>query len=119
MSGSLTETVIEQILERLPRCTVGVLGDLFLDRYLDIDTRLTEPSLETGLDAFQVVGVRSSPGAAGTVINNLAALGMGRICPLSIIGDDGEGHELRQALRRLPAVDSAGIITTAERRTPT
>ena len=64
----------EQILARLPGLTIGVLGDLFLDRYLDIDPALTEPSIETGLDAYQVVRVRSSPGAAGTVINNLVAL---------------------------------------------
>ncbi len=79
----LTEDVIEGILRRLPNLTVGVLGDLFLDRYLDIDAGLTEPSLETGLDAYQVTRVRSYPGAAGTIINNLAALGVGRIYPIS------------------------------------
>jgi bifunctional ADP-heptose synthase (sugar kinase/adenylyltransferase) len=115
----LTETLLEHILQRQPTLTIGVLGDLFLDRYLDLDTTLTEPSLETGLDAYQVVRVRSSPGAAGTVINNLTALGVGRVCPLSIIGDDGEGHELRQALRQQPAVDAATLLSTTERRTPT
>src|SRR6059058_351508 len=101
----LTERLIEDVLGRLPYLTVGVLGDLFLDRYLDVDARLTEPSLETGLDAYQVVQVRSVPGAAGTVINNLVALGVGRVCPIAVIGDDGEGHELRQALGRMSAVD--------------
>src|ERR1051326_1298129 len=115
----LTDAIIEQILSRLPQVSVGVLGDLFLDRYLDIDARLTEPSLETGLDAYQVVRVRSQPGAAGTVINNLAALGVGRIVPVAVIGDDGEGHELRQALKIMPAVDPTHIISLAERRTPT
>jgi rfaE bifunctional protein kinase chain/domain len=98
---------------------VGVLGDLFLDRYLDIDATLTEPSIETGLDAYQVVRVRSSPGAAGTVINNLAALGVREIVALSVIGDDGEGFELRQALRALGQVDLAHVITADGRRTPT
>src|SRR5438067_1932472 len=99
----LSDAVLEQILGRLPQLTVGVLGDVFLDRYLDIDAGLTEPSLETGLDAYQVVRVRASPGAAGTVINNLAALGIGAICPIIVIGDDGEGQELKQALARLSA----------------
>src|SRR6266446_5207133 len=106
----LSDRDIESILEKIPRLTIGVIGDLFLDRYLDIDNDLTEPSLETGLDAYQVVRVRSYPGAAGTVINNLAALGVGRIVPISMIGDDGEGHELRQALRLLPAVDQMHIV---------
>jgi rfaE bifunctional protein kinase chain/domain len=96
-----------------------VLGDLFLDRYLDVDDSLTEPSLETGLDAYQVVDVRSSPGAAGTVVNNLVALGVGRVYPIAVLGDDGEGYELRQALNRLSAVDSRGLVIAPDRRTPT
>jgi sugar/nucleoside kinase (ribokinase family) len=115
----LTTAVIEQILARLPHLRVGVLGDLFLDRYLDIDAALTEPSIETGLDAYQVARVRSYPGAAGTVINNLAALGVGRIPVIAVIGDDGEGYELRQALAALPAVDADGVFPWPGRRTPT
>lgn len=115
----LTTAFIEATLARLPGLRVGVLGDLFLDRYLDLDADLTEPSLETGLDAYQVVRVRSQPGAAGTVINNLAALGVGHISPVAIIGDDGEGYELRQALNGMPAVDATYIISFQERRTPT
>src|SRR5436190_7487641 len=115
----LTERLIEDVLGRLPYLAVGVVGDLFLDRYLDIDAALTEPSLETGLDAFQVVRVRCSPGAAGTVINNLAALGVKQIAPLAVIGDDGEGYELTQALRALGCVDMEGISSSSERRTPT
>src|SRR5438046_10042909 len=115
----LSEARIEQILARIPRLTIGVLGDLFLDRYLDIDANLTEPSIETGLDAFQVVRVRSQPGAAGTVINNLVALGVGRVLPVAVVGDDGEGYELRQALRRLRGVAEDAVFSSPERRTPT
>src|SRR5436190_2508661 len=115
----LTTPLIEQVLIRAPGLTIGVLGDLFLDRYLDLDAALTEPSLETGLDAYQVVRVRSLPGAAGTVLNNLVALGVGRVCPLSVIGDDGEGYELRQALASMPTVDAGGILSSPLRRTPT
>jgi rfaE bifunctional protein kinase chain/domain len=114
----LTTETIERILARLPTLTVGVLGDLFLDRYLDIDDYLTEPSIETGLAAYQVVRVRSYPGAAGTIVNNLVALGMGRVVPIAVIGDDGEGYELRQALGRMPAVDARAVISAADRRTP-
>jgi bifunctional ADP-heptose synthase (sugar kinase/adenylyltransferase) len=115
----LTDALIEQILTRLPSLTIGVLGDLFLDRYLDIDAGLTEKSIETGLDAYQVTQVRSLPGALGTIINNLVALGVGRVLPVSIIGDDGEGHELRQALAKMKPVDTRWIFSAADRRTPT
>jgi rfaE bifunctional protein kinase chain/domain len=116
---SLTDATLEFILSRIPHLTLGVVGDLFLDRYLDIDARLTEPSLETGLDAYQVVQVHSSPGAAGTVINNLAALGVGEVVVVSMIGDDGEAYELRQALGKLGVVDDQYVFPEPTRLTPT
>ncbi len=115
----LTSELINQVLTTIPNRTVGLLGDLFLDRYLDIDPARDEPSVETGKVAYQVTRVRGYPGALGTVMNNLAALGVGRIYPISIVGDDGEGYELMQALRRMPSVELGGIVTTPERRTPT
>ncbi len=115
----ISDTQVEAILARLPRLRIAVLGDLFLDRYLDLDAKFTEPSIETGLDAYQVSRVRSYPGAAGTVINNLAALGVGAILPIAVIGDDGEGYELRQALAKMPAVQTARLVTCQDRRTPT
>ncbi len=115
----MTESRLEQILGALPRLRIAVVGDLFLDRYLDLDATLTEPSIETGLDAYQVTRVRSYPGAAGTVINNLAALGVGTIVPLAVIGDDGEGYELKKALAAMPAVRPNQLLARADRRTPT
>lgn len=118
-SSPITTGILEAILEQIPKLKIGVIGDLFLDRYLDLDAASTEPSLETGLDAYQVVNIRSSPGAAGTVINNLAALGVGQIYPIAVLGDDGEGYELLKALECLAAVDQRGLILTPDRLTPT
>ncbi len=112
-----TREIIEKILGELPKKRIGILGDLFLDRYLEIEKSLNEISIETGLIAYQVTAVRSIPGAVGTVINNLAALGVEAIEPFAIIGFDGEGYELRQALEGV--VVSAGILSWPGRRTPT
>jgi bifunctional ADP-heptose synthase (sugar kinase/adenylyltransferase) len=117
--STLSQQAVEHVLTTIPRITIGVLGDLFLDRYLDVDATLTEPSLETGLDAYQVVRVRPYPGAAGTVVNNLVALGVGRVVPLAVIGDDGEGYELRHALAAMPGVDTGAVFAWPGRRTPT
>jgi bifunctional ADP-heptose synthase (sugar kinase/adenylyltransferase) len=114
-----TETTLEAILQRIPALSIGIVGDLFLDRYLEIDDALTEPSLETGLDAYQVVQVRAQPGAAGTVINNLVALGVGQVLPIAVIGDDGEGYELRQALHGQRVVSLEHVFSGPGRRTPT
>jgi len=115
----LTTELIERILATIPGRTIGLLGDLFLDRYLDIDPARDEPSVETGLTAYQVSGVRAYPGALGTVLNNLVALGVGRTLPLAAIGDDGEGYELRQSLAAMRGVDASNVFSTPGRRTPT
>lgn len=91
-----------QIIDKFPAITLAVIGDYFLDKYLIIDEHLAETSIETGLAAHQVVGVRMSPGAAGTVASNLSALGA-NVIALGFIGDDGDGIELERGLRAFGA----------------
>ncbi|MCE9528378.1 MAG: carbohydrate kinase, partial [Planctomycetales bacterium] len=109
---------LESILETLPRLTIGLVGDLFLDRYLDIAPGICEMSIETGLEAYQVPQIRNSPGALGTVLNNLAALGVGMLVPATVIGDDGHGYDLLQEVRKLP-VDTSHVLAVSDRLTPT
>lgn len=106
------------ILDRFPQVRLAVFGDYFLDKYLVIDPVLTEASLETGLEALQVVAMRSSPGAAGTVTSNLATLEVGSIYAVGAIGDDGHGYELRQGLQRT-GVDMTHLMVLNEIFTPT
>jgi rfaE bifunctional protein kinase chain/domain len=114
----LSEFRLKSLLERFPQLNIALLGDLFLDRYLEIDAAADEPSVETGLTAYQVVRVRNSPGALGTVMNNLAALGVGRLLPVSVIGDDGHGFDLRREVEKLPT-DLSYLVQASERLTPT
>ncbi len=114
----MTSQRLGEILARVERAAVLVLGDFFLDQYLEIDPNLDERSLETGLTARQVASVRCQPGGAGNVAANLCALGIGQVSCLGMIGDDGEGFELVRALRRLGA-DTEGLIACPERFTPT
>ena len=51
------------------------------------------------------------------MLNNLAALGVGRIIPLGFAGDDGEGFELLRALRRMPGVCLDRFLQTPQRCT--
>lgn len=114
----LTSDRFLEILEGFPRVRLAVFGDFFLDKYLVIDPVLAELSLETGLEAHQVVAMRSSPGAAGTVTNNLAALEIGSIHAVGAIGDDGNGYELRQGLQRT-GVNMEHLLVLDEIFTPT
>ncbi len=105
------------MLNRFARLHVLVVGDFFLDRYLVIDPRLSESSLETGLEAHQVVEVRCSPGGAGAVTSNFRALGV-RVTALAAIGNDGEGYELKRALTE-NGVNIKSLIQRADLFTPT
>lgn len=96
---------------------VAVIGDFTLDRYLEIDPACAETSVETGLPVYNVVNVRALPGGAGTILNNLAALGVGTIHPVGFCGEDGEGFELRRALRARRGVALEHFRQTAGRRT--
>ena len=108
---------LEEILSKFHEVRIAVTGDFFLDRYWRVAPELDEPSLETGLTAYQVVERRQSPGAAGTVTNNLAALGIGKIFAVGFVGHDGEGHELQQELDRI-GVERSGLLATDDRATP-
>lgn len=107
----------KQITSKFPGLRIALVGDFCLDRYLEIDPRRSERSIETGLPVHNVVRVRSQPGAAGTILNNLVALDVGEIHVVGFSGKDGEGYELRRALTSLKGVNTAGFIETALRQT--
>jgi rfaE bifunctional protein kinase chain/domain len=110
-------TRLDELSRRFPRLHTLVVGDFFLDRYLIIDRRLSETSLETGLEAYQVVEVKCQPGGAGCVTANLLSLGV-NVAALGVIGKDGEGYELKRSLTNLGA-DIETLIQSANLFTPT
>ena len=105
------------VLENIPQRRITVFGDYCLDKYLYIDPDRDEPSVETGLTAYQVHGKGLYPGAGGTIVNNLRALGAQVTC-VGIVGDDGEGYELLRALENIGA-DTSLMVKTSERVTCT
>lgn len=109
---------LNELLANFPRQRIAVLGDFFLDKYLEVSPELAEPSLETGRVAHQVVAVRRFPGAAGTVVNNLAALGAAELHAIGAVGDDGEAFDLCQGLARIRC-STDGLLRCPELLTPT
>ena len=113
----MTPERFTELSARYATLRIGVVGDFCLDRYLDIDPAKCETSIETGLPVHNVTSVRSQPGAAGTILGNLVALGADTVLPIGFCGEDGEGWELLRALRQTPRVKLDGFIQTPERRT--
>lgn len=124
----MTSARLEELLAAFPKARIAVLGDFFLDLYYEVDPGLAELSLETGKVAHQVIGVKHSPGAAGTVTGNLVALrggpdehptASGTLCAIGFTGKDGNGFDLRRDLEAL-GVDTTQLHTDTDpgRRTP-
>ena len=114
----LAPTRLRTFVEAFPALRIGVVGDFSLDSYFECDPALDEKSLETGKTCYQVIGYRRQPGAAGNVAANLRALGVGAVEAVGYCGDDGEGYELRRAMRRQD-LDLTGFLTAPGRLTPT
>jgi len=102
----------DAITNQYSRLRIGIVGDFCLDRYLEIDPAKAETSIETGLAVYNVVNVRSQPGGAGTILNNIAALGAAEIFPVGFAGQDGEGYELPRSLEARRNVHLQYFLTT-------
>lgn len=113
-----TEERLAELAARFSRLRIAVVGDFFLDKYLDVDPALAETSIETGKTAHQVTAMRHSPGAAGTIVSNLASLGAGALHAVGFTGDDGESHDLRKDLILLNC-STDRLHVEPERMTPT
>jgi rfaE bifunctional protein kinase chain/domain len=113
----MTPGRFREITERYARLEIVVVGDFCLDRYFEIDPGKQGTSLETGLPVHCVTNIRSQPGGAGTILNNLVALGVGTVHAVGVAGHDGEGFELRRALTTQRGVRLDHFVHLEERRT--
>ena len=103
---------IIRALEGAGQVRVLVFGDYTLDKYLYIDPARDEPSVETGLTAYQVHDKRMYAGCGGTITNNLRSLGA-QVISIGLMGRDGEGYELQRCLDAVGA-DTASMVRTGE-----
>ena len=117
MTDALSPERFDELIARFPQSCVAVIGDFFLDEYLVLDKNLSEDSIETGLEAYQVVATRKSPGVAGTATNVLRSLDV-PVVAIGFSGDDGHGFELRRGLENL-GVNLDHFAVFADRFTPT
>ena len=104
---------INAILEKIKSANVAVYGDYCLDSYWIMDTRNSEVSIETGLQAQAVERHYYTPGGAGNVVANLAALGPASIKVIGVVGNDIFGRELAVQLQTLGA-DTSSLFVQKE-----
>ncbi len=104
------------LMKRFKNVRVLVVGDICLDRWCSYDPSEADVSRETGIPRLGIVQTKVTPGAGGTVANNLAALGAGRVSVLGAIGQDGFGFELERALSKR-GIDYHLLVATPDIQT--
>lgn len=90
MSEATLVKIVERV-ERLSPCTVAVIGDLMLDRYLYGSVERISPEAPIPVVKFQ--SERSVLGGAGNVVANLCGLGAD-VKFFAQLGDDPEAREV-------------------------
>lgn len=98
MSEGTLAKIIERV-ERLSPCTVAVVGDLMLDRYLYGSVERISPEAPIPVVKFQ--SERSVLGGAGNVVANLCGLGADVKCFAQLGGDPAA----REVLKLVDAVN--------------
>lgn len=108
---AITAETIERLSAHRPE--VVVVGDAIMDVWLS--GHCARVSREAPAPVVDVGDRASSPGGAANTAVNLAAMGA-RVRFVSVLGDDGAGHELRDALTR-QGVDTRHVVLAPGRRT--
>ena len=101
---------INEILRKISSVSIAVYGDFCLDAYWLMDPDGSEVSVETGLPAEAVEKHLYSPGGAGNIVANLAALKPAAIKVIGVVGNDIHGRELTSQLQALGADTSSLTI---------
>ena len=107
------EELTGKIFARLPKLHIGVLGDFAVDAYWMLEDSVGEISVETGKRAMVVRSQRYSPGGAGNIMTNLAALGAGGLEAFGVVGEDVFGKLLIETLDKL-GVTTGGMLIQSE-----
>jgi D-beta-D-heptose 7-phosphate kinase/D-beta-D-heptose 1-phosphate adenosyltransferase len=94
------------VVAKLGRPRVFVLGDLILDRYVWGTVNRVSP--EAPVQILNVAREEYRPGGASNVARNLSSLGA-RVCCGGVVGRDEEGEKLLRLLRDLQ-VDCSAVL---------
>ncbi|HTL51166.1 MAG TPA: PfkB family carbohydrate kinase, partial [Planctomycetota bacterium] len=104
---------LDALFPKIRATQVAILGDFCLDHYLFLDPDFKEISVETGLPVRGVATQQYSPGGAGNVAANVAALGVSKAWCLGCIGEDPYGISLVRCLEKI-GCDVAGLVVQNE-----
>jgi len=102
-------TDIRELLSRIDRVKIGVIGDFCVDIYWHADMTRSELSRETPHFPLPVYKEQVYLGSAGNAAANIAALKPEKLFVCGIYGDDWRGALMNQKFQEIGA-DTAGMI---------
>lgn len=112
----LTTASLPALFDAMDGVRMGVVGDFCLDVYWRADMRLSDLSRETPHHPLPVTSERFSPGAAGNVAVNAAALGVRQVKAFGMTGEDWRADPLLDALAER-GVDAGSMLRSPARVT--
>lgn len=115
---TLTSEELQSLLQNIDHARIGLIGDLCLDMYWLADMKLSELSRETPHHPLPVVEERMSPGGAGNVANNIAALNPEKLLVVGLVGNDWRGDLLLRTMKEA-GIDCSHVIRDDSRVTNT
>ncbi|MGE3799888.1 MAG: D-glycero-beta-D-manno-heptose-7-phosphate kinase [Candidatus Kapaibacterium sp.] len=113
MQTLLTDSGIEQILDRVSRARIAVVGDVMLDRYYRGKASRLSP--EAPVPVVEIEEEAEHPGGAANVAYNLSSLGV-QTSVFGVIGGDRSGEQLSFLLDDL-GIACRGLVVESDRAT--
>lgn len=107
---------LKEILTKFKELRVGIIGDFALDLYYQLNENGSENSVETGLQVNNGSNLRSAPGGAGNVLQNIAVHNPKSMHVFGIRGDDLFGRELESYFQKMGA-NTEGFLIQKEKCT--
>ena len=102
----MNNNYIDKIFSCFKNLKIGVIGDYCLDLYWDINMTRSSLSNESPFCTFPVVQEKTSLGAAGNVVANLAALCPQKIYAIGVLGSDWRRDIIVEKLAELKCIDN-------------
>ncbi len=114
MMRYITEQRLNEILEKIGKVRIAVLGDLMLDVY--VSGSASRLSQEAPVPVLLVRHSETRLGGAANVMRNLTSLGAGSVFAFGITGNDADGEKLKSLLEA-GGVCTCGVLSVPEKRT--
>lgn len=114
---ALSESRVKEIAQAIKKVRICVVGDVCLDLYWYADMKRSRLSRETPHFPLPVVRETYTPGGCGNVMNNVHALGVAELMPVSMIGDDWRGF-LLNGWFEAHGIDTSRILKSGGGLTP-